>query len=239
MYGTIAKVNLDPNQLEAFKAIGREMGVAPGQLGRYVYQMDADPGELLLVALFESRQAYWDNAQSPEQHQRYQELRTLLTRDPEWHDGEVVDAVLPTTALTERNAALVRRTYDEVINQEDSAVIDEIFAADVIVHDPISGEASGIDAFRRLLGMFDAAFPHHRVTVEAVVSQGDLVSVLHTHTATNAGSFMGMPPTGRTVVVNGLELFRVRNGKIVEFWRKDDDASLLMQLGMLPTPQST
>ena len=63
------------------------------------------------------------------------------------------------------------------------------------------------------------------------------MSVLHTHTATNTGSFLGMPPTGKTVVVNGLELFRLRNGKIVEFWRKDDDVSMLMQLGMLPMPQ--
>lgn len=237
MYGTIAKVNLDPNQLETFKAIGRQMGVAPGQLGRYVYQMDADPSELFLVALFENRQAYWENAQSPEQHQRYQELRALLTRDPEWHDGAIIDAVLPTTTRAEQNATLVRRTYDEVINQEHGAVIDEIFAADVIVHDPFTGKARGKDAFHRLLGMFDAAFPHHRVAVEAIVSQDDLVSVLHTHTATHTGAFMGMPPTGRTVVVNGLELFRVRDGKIVEFWRKDDDVSLLMQLGMLPAPQ--
>lgn len=237
MYGTIAKVSLYPNQLETFKSIGRRMGVAPGQLGRYVYQMEADPSELFLVALFESRQAYWDNAQSPEQHQRYQELRALLARDPEWHDGAIVDAVLPATALTERNAALVRRTFDEVINQEQHAVIDEIFAADILVHDPFTGEARGIDAYRRLLGMFDAAFPHHRVAVEAITSQDDLVSVLHTHTATNTGSFLGMPPTGKTVVVNGLELFRVHDGKIVEFWRKDDDVSLLMQLGMLPAPQ--
>jgi predicted ester cyclase len=102
---------------------------------------------------------------------------------------------------------------------------------------PITGDARGVDAFHQLLGMFDAAFPHHRVTVEAIVSQGDLVSVLHTHTATHAGVFMGMPPTGKSVVVNGLELFRIYDGKITEFWRKDDDVSLLMQLGMLPTPQ--
>lgn len=81
--------------------------------------------------------------------------------------------------------------------------------------------------------MFDAAFPHHCVTVEAIVSQGDLVSVLHTHTATHAGVFMGMPLTDKSVVVNGLELFRIYDGKITEFWRKDDDVSLLMQLGML------
>lgn len=47
---------------------------------------------------------------------------------------------------------------------------------------------------------------------------------------------MGRPPTGQSVVVNGLELFRVVDGRIVEFWRKDDDVSLLMQLGFLPAP---
>ena len=94
MYGTIAKIHTDPANVDALKALAQRMGTAPGQLGRYVYQMDADPGELFLVAVFESRQAYWDNAQSPDQNQRYQELRALLTGDPEWHDGEIIDAAM-------------------------------------------------------------------------------------------------------------------------------------------------
>lgn len=42
---------------------------------------------------------------------------------------------------------------------------------------------------------------------------------------------MGMAPTGKTVVVSGVELFPIVNGRIVEFWRKDDDVNLLLQLG--------
>lgn len=136
----------------------------------------------------------------------------------------------------EQNKNIVSRVFNELINQEDKSVIDQIFAADVVVHDPFMGTAHGVDAFRQLLGMFDAAFPGHRVTVEGMVGEGDFVSVLHTHTATHGGDFMGVPPTGRTGVVNGLELFRLENGRIVEFWRKDDDVSLLMQLGILPPP---
>jgi steroid delta-isomerase-like uncharacterized protein len=138
---------------------------------------------------------------------------------------------------TEQNKQVVSRTYEEVINQENHAVIDEIFAPDVVVHDPITGESHGAAAFKQLLGMFDAAFPHHRVSIENMTAEGDLVYVLHTHTATHGGPFMGLPPTGRQIVVNGIELFRMRDGKIVEFWRKDDDASMLMQLGILPAPQ--
>lgn len=135
------------------------------------------------------------------------------------------------------NKQIVARVFEELINQERGEVIDEIFAQDVIVHDPLSGTSQGIDAFKGLMGFFNAAFPGHRVSVEEMIAEGDQVSVLHTHTAHNSGSFMGMPPTGKTVVVNGLELYRLRDGKITEFWRKDDDVSMLMQLGVIAMPQ--
>jgi len=93
MYGTIARVKVEPAKVEELKALGRRIGVAPGQISRYVYQMDANPGELFLVVVFESREAYWANAQSPEQNQRFQEMRALMLADPEWHDGEIVDVV--------------------------------------------------------------------------------------------------------------------------------------------------
>ena len=93
MYGTIARVKIDPAKVEELKELGRRIGVAPGQIARYVYQMDADPGELFLVVVFESNDAYWANAQSPEQNQRFKGLRALLLADPEWHDGEIVDVV--------------------------------------------------------------------------------------------------------------------------------------------------
>ncbi len=139
---------------------------------------------------------------------------------------------------TEQNKAVVTRFYEELINQENKACIDEIMGAEAVSHDPLMGTSTGRDAFRQLLSVFDTAFPHHRVTVETIIAEGDYVSVLHTHTATHTGPFMHLPPTGKTAVVGGLELFRLQNGQIVEFWRKDDDFSLLMQLGAIPAPNS-
>jgi quinol monooxygenase YgiN len=92
MYGTIARVRTDPTKIEEAKALGDSMGKAPGQVARYVYQMDADPGVLFLVAVFESKEAYWANAQSPEQNERFMQLRALLLEDPQWHDGAIVSA---------------------------------------------------------------------------------------------------------------------------------------------------
>jgi quinol monooxygenase YgiN len=92
MYGTIARIKIDLTKSEELKALTDNMGVPTGQVARYVYQMDADPGELFLVAVFESKEAYWANAQSPEQHERFTRLRALLLEDPQWHDGAIVSA---------------------------------------------------------------------------------------------------------------------------------------------------
>lgn len=137
----------------------------------------------------------------------------------------------------EQNKTVVRRLYDEVLNQENKAVIEQIFAAEVTIHDPFTGVTQGPESFRQLLNIFDTAFPGHRVTVQQVVAEGEWVTVLHTHHATHTGPFMGLPGTGKQVVVEGLELFRLANGRITEFWRKDDNVSLLIQLGMMPAPQ--
>ncbi len=151
--------------------------------------------------------------------------------------AEIMRQISAGPATPEANKALAVRLYEEVINQEDRAVIDAIFAPDVILHDPFTGTQQGVEAFEGLLGMFDAAFPHHRVGVETVLAEGDYVAVLHTHYATHNGPFMGLAPTGKALAIGGLELFRIANGRIVEFWRKDDDVSLLMQLGALPAPE--
>ena len=139
----------------------------------------------------------------------------------------------------EANTAVVRRVYDEVINEERKPVIDEAFAPDVTIHDPFLGTQHGVESFKQLLALFDAAFPHHRVEVHQITAQGAYVSVLHTHLAHHTGPFMGLPPTNKELRVRGVELLRLDNGKIVEFWRHDDDVGLLMELGVIPELQAT
>jgi quinol monooxygenase YgiN len=88
MYGTIARMKTKPGAMELLKKL--EMRRPKGFLGSYVYQMDADPNELWMVVMFESKQAYMENADSPEQNEEYLQLRELLVEDPVWNDGEVV-----------------------------------------------------------------------------------------------------------------------------------------------------
>lgn len=94
MYGTIAKMKVKPGALESLKRFAKSEsdGSIKGFLGQYVYQMDDNPGELYLAVMFDSKESYIANADSPEQNERFLEMMEYLSAEPEWHDGEIVFA---------------------------------------------------------------------------------------------------------------------------------------------------
>src|SRR5687767_13654250 len=93
MYGTVARMKVKPGSLEALQQQMANLESdlsAGGWRSTTVYQSDADPNELWIAVVFESKEAYRKNAESPEQNSRYEQMRALLDADPEWHDGEVI-----------------------------------------------------------------------------------------------------------------------------------------------------
>jgi predicted ester cyclase len=62
------------------------------------------------------------------------------------------------------------------------------------------------------------------------------VLVRFTFRGTHHGDFMGIPPTGRTVAVPGLIVYRIANGKIAEHWIQMDNMALMQQLGVMSQP---
>jgi predicted ester cyclase len=135
---------------------------------------------------------------------------------------------------SEQNERIVRRFY-EALNVNDRAKIDHIIAEyvapDVIVHDPVLGDMVGVQGYHRIVHTYLQAFPQQQIIVDKIIVDGDTAAVLHTHIGKNTGPFMGIAPTGKQVKFEGLEMIRLIDGKVVEFWRHDDDAGLMRQLG--------
>lgn len=94
MYGTIARLQIRPGAEAQLMALSDEYAATtvPGYIGEYVYRMDGEPNTYMMAVMFDSRDAYLANAQSPAQHTRYLKFRELLASDPEWHDGEIISA---------------------------------------------------------------------------------------------------------------------------------------------------
>ena len=78
-----------------------------------------------------------------------------------------------------------------------------------------------------------------RVSVDDVVCEGDKVVMRVTYRGTHRGVYEGIPATGRTIVVPGLEMFLVLGGRIVHHWHEMDHLAILRQIGASVHPPST
>jgi predicted ester cyclase len=82
--------------------------------------------------------------------------------------------------------------------------------------------------------MMRAAFPDWHSELHALVAEGDIVVERFTAGGTHEGEVMGVAPTGKTVSLPGINIFRLRDGRIVERWGRLDDLGFLRQLGVVP-----
>lgn len=139
--------------------------------------------------------------------------------------------------LTEDNKALLRRIFEEGINQNKPSVFDELIASNFVIYDAPGGMQHGPEGFRQVVAMFRTAFPDAHVAFEAELADGDYVIHRGYFTGTHKGEFQGIPPTGKQIKVKTTDIWRVVNGKAVENWVQMDLLGLMQQLGVVPTPE--
>lgn len=133
--------------------------------------------------------------------------------------------------MSEENKALARRSWEIVENLD---TIEEIYAPDVIWHEP-DQEIRGIEEARQFVTTYKTALPDLNVTVEDVIGEGDKAVTRWTVRGTHQGEVEEFgPPTGRQVEIKGITMHRIEDGKIVEEWEGYDNLSILQQLGLAP-----
>src|SRR5438552_12969677 len=98
----------------------------------------------------------------------------------------------------EDNKALVRRSIEEVWNKRNLNIVNEIYAASYVGHDPASpiGEIRGPEGARQFVATYLRAFPDARITIEELLAEGDKVVNRYTARGTHQGELMGLAPTG-------------------------------------------
>ena len=140
--------------------------------------------------------------------------------------------------MSEQNKALVRRLINEVIGRGNFALVDQLVAADYVGHSS-SPETNSREGHKQFFASLRRAFPDLQIKVEEQIAEGDKVVTRWTAHGTHKGEFVGILPTGRRVVMAGIDIDRIANGKLVECWTKSNDLGMLQQLGAIPTPTQT
>ena len=135
----------------------------------------------------------------------------------------------------EENKELVRRIYDELWNERKLEVAEELIAQDAVNYDTgLLPQPFGPEEMKGTVRMVTAGFPDNRHEVEEIIAEGDKVVVHCTLTGTHEGEFMGIPPTGRSIEVTEIHVYRLEDGKAVEHRVGRDDLGAMRQLDVIP-----
>jgi steroid delta-isomerase-like uncharacterized protein len=134
-----------------------------------------------------------------------------------------------------RNKAVARSFFEDVLDKGKLEDYAKSHAPDFVAHTeggrlaPLEEDIAAAKEQRK-------ALPDMKVKVNQLVAEGDLVSVYWTASGTNTAAGWGIPATGKRVTVNGMTLFRFKDGLMREEWSVFDMMSILKQLGLLPPP---
>jgi steroid delta-isomerase-like uncharacterized protein len=128
----------------------------------------------------------------------------------------------------EANKAIVRR-WIEVYNTHNLDSFDEFIAPEYVDH------TNKVDkeGLRQLFIMGFTGFPDWHETIEDIIAEGDKVWIRVSYTGTHTGDFMGVAPTGKKVTMTGVDIYRIENGKLVEYWHVSDQMNFNVQLGLI------
>jgi steroid delta-isomerase-like uncharacterized protein len=133
------------------------------------------------------------------------------------------------TQIDNSPKTIATRWMNEVWNDRNEETIDALLPADSRGHIE-GGETVGPEGFRAMRAGLLGAFPDLVVSIDDVIEEGEQVVVRWSFTGTHLGDQLGMPPTGRKVVIRGMTWMIVRKGLIVEGWDSWNQGGLLATL---------
>ena len=132
------------------------------------------------------------------------------------------------------NKEIVRRALED--SWQDPGVFDELISSDYVGYDPALPEPiRGPQGAKNNFKQYSDAFEGAHITVKDQIAEGDAVATRWEGRGRHTGELMGIPPTGKEIVVEGLNLTRLRDGKIVEEWSNWDTLGMLQQVGAIPS----
>jgi predicted ester cyclase len=124
----------------------------------------------------------------------------------------------------------------------DLAVADGIIAPDFVAHfAPVGNspaEVRGPEGLKRWIGGNLAAFADYGfASTVGPLADGDMVAGRWVFRGAYAGGIPGASPdaVGERVEYAGIDILRVENGRIVEYWLCADILQMLQQVGAIPS----
>jgi predicted ester cyclase len=137
---------------------------------------------------------------------------------------------------SEHNKALVVKVFDEMLNNRNLSLVPQLLTPDFKRHDigRLFPDRTGAESTKDHASMIFAGIPDLRADLIDVFAEGDRVCARYVAYGTHTGELLGRSGTGKSVRWEGVNIYRIADGKIAETWQLADAVRLLQQLGVLP-----
>jgi predicted ester cyclase len=133
--------------------------------------------------------------------------------------------------------SIIVRYIEQVVNTGNLERISEFIDSRYIDHnDPLA--AMGVGVAERHVQAVRSTFPDLLVTIEEQIAEGDLVVTRCTARATHQGEWLNIRPTNKPIVIPGINIDRIKDGKIVEHWGVADTLQALLAIDALVLPKT-
>lgn len=117
---------------------------------------------------------------------------------------------------SDKNKLLVRRFYEEVVNTGNADLADSFVAPDYVEVSDGKRCAVGIDGAKAHIIGVRQTYPDLSIEIERQIAEGEWVATCIRARGTHRGEWLGMQPTGKTLVFTGVNIDRVVDGRIAE-----------------------
>lgn len=134
---------------------------------------------------------------------------------------------------TDRNKEFVARMLDGSINGRNADLLDDYMSTDY-VHHGADGTETGREMHKAASRLYFVAFPDAKFHMLDQIGEGDKVVTRWRFTGTHKGPLEALPPTGNSVDLTGISIYRIEGGRVVEGWEASNALLFLQQLGLFP-----
>ena len=96
MYGTVAHMRIKAGHGDALRSLTQEWNVerrpkVRGAVTGYLFELDRDSQDWIMIGIFEDKEAFMSNANDPEQDRWFRRVMEHLESEPQWNDGAVYE----------------------------------------------------------------------------------------------------------------------------------------------------
>lgn len=128
------------------------------------------------------------------------------------------------------NIEIITR-FEHAFRANDQATIDELCDPGLIDHNIGHGLDGTLAAFKEKAAYFLALFPDITEEMQDIIASGDTVATRWVLTGSLQQEYMGIPASGQPIRVEGMNFYRLKDGRVTDIWTQFDGAGLMRQLG--------